>query len=171
MSDIVTQWNVAEGIGDWVASAPNQVIWTDQNGNSIVDQNGLPIDSIFTAGQGLLYGDDLMTAVLISIFTDATAGDDDAIPDGSDDPRGWWAGQIGSKIWLRLRSKATDLTLALVKQDIRDALAWLIDDSVAASIDVETAWVRRGLLGATVLILRNDGTRRALAFSHLWENL
>ncbi len=108
--------------------------------------------------------------MLISLFTDAEAGVDDAILDGSADPRGWWGGPIGSKIWLRTRSKATPLVLALVKNDIEQALAWLIEDDVAAMIDVETEWTRPGLLGARVVIRRVDGTRRALAFGRVWEN-
>lgn len=167
--DIATRWDPARGIGDWVLSAANAVLWTDEQGNSITDERGLPIDTVFTAGQGLLGGDELATAVLISLFSDAAAADDDPVPSGSDDRRGWWAGAIGSKLWLRLRAKATDLTLALVKRDIEEALAWLVEDDVAASIDVSTAWVRPGMLGATVIIRRQDGTRRAFAFSNLWS--
>jgi phage gp46-like protein len=170
MADIVTAWDSSNGLGDWLLSASNSVIWTDETGRSVLDETGQPIDSIFTAGQGLLAGDDLMTSVLISIFTDAVADIDDAIPDGSNDPRGWWGGPIGSKLWLRMRSKATPTTLALVKRDLEDALAWLIGDGVAAAIDVSTTWVRSGVLGAIVQIRRNDGTRRALAFARVWEN-
>lgn len=169
MADIVTAWDSINGVGDWLLSAANQVIWTDQNGNSIVDQNGAPIDSIFTAGQGLIVGDDLMTAVLISLFTDAEAGPDDPLPDPSGDPRGWWGGPIGSKLWLRMRSKVLPATLAIVKQDLADALVWLIEGNIAARVDVETQWVRSGVLGAIVAIYRTDGTRRALAFARVWE--
>ncbi len=170
MTDIATTWDAGRGLADWRRSLPSQVVWTDEHGNSIVDQAGRPVSTQFTPGEGLAIGDDLLTAVLISIFTDAEAGVDDAIADGSDDPRGWWAGPIGSKIWLRTRSKATPLTLALVKSDIEQALAWLIEDDVAASIDVETEWTRPGLLGARVEFRRNDGTRRAFAFGRVWEN-
>lgn len=170
MADIATRWNIGTGLGDWGLSVPDQLIWTDENGNSIVDENGRPVSARFTPGDGLAIGDDLLTALLISLFSDAEAGPDDVIPDGSGDPRGWWAGQIGSKLWLRLRSKAAPLVLAQVKNDIEQALAWLIEDEVVASVEVTTEWTRPGLLGALVLLRRTDGTRRALGFSRLWEN-
>ncbi|RSU46350.1 phage GP46 family protein [Sphingomonas sp. S-NIH.Pt15_0812] len=168
MADIATGWRI--DAGDWSVVAPEQVIWTDETGRAIVDEAGRPVSYVFTAGGDLAVGDDLFTAVLISLFCDAAAGDDDAIPDGSGDPRGWWAGEIGSRLWLRARARANAATLAIVKVDIEQALAWLVTDGVAARIDVTTAWAAPGLLGALVLILRTDGTRRALRFAYLWEN-
>lgn len=169
MADIATRWDVASGLADWGVSVPNQIIWTDENGNSVTDDHGQPVSASFRPGAGLEWGDDLLTAVLISLFTDAEAGPDDPVTDASADPRGWWGGAIGSKIWLRLRSKATPVVLALVKSDIEQALAWLVEDGVVATIDVTTEWTSPGLLGALVLLRRSDGTRRALAFSRLWE--
>jgi len=40
-------------------------------------------------GPALQIGNDLTTAMLISLFTDRQARDENVIPDGSDDPRGW----------------------------------------------------------------------------------
>lgn len=171
MTDITTSWDIPSGMGDWVLSPPSLSLWTDESGNSILDQNGQPIDVNFTAGEGLVSGADLVTAVLISLFTDATADQDDVIPDNSGDPRGWWGGIIGSKLWLRERSKQTAITLALVKNDIEQALQWMIDDSVVAAIDVLTEWSRPGMLGAQVTLRRASGTRMALRFSRLWEAL
>src|SRR4051812_18257550 len=124
--DIATLWDTATGAGDWVLDPGSSTIWTDENGNSIVDENGQPVSSEFIAGSGLVSGCDLVTAVLISLFTDAAADTDDAIPDGSGDPRGWWAGAIGSKLWLRQREKATQTLLALVRDDCERALAWMV---------------------------------------------
>lgn len=168
MADIATGWHI--DAGDWSIVAPNQAIWTDEVGRPIVDQAGQAVSYSFTGGGDLAVGEDLFTAIVISLFTDAAAGDDDLIPDGSGDPRGWWAGEIGSRLWLRARSRANAATLAIVKADIEQALAWLVDDGVAARVDVTTVWVRAGMLGALVLILRADGSRRALRFARLWEN-
>lgn len=170
MTDVSTKWITPAGIGDWRLSLPDSVIWVDQDGNSIVDQNGQPVSAIFTPGDGLTLGDELLTAVLISLFTDAEARADDVVMDGGEDPRGWWGGPIGSKIWLRTRSKATTVALALVKRDIEQALAWLIEDNVVATIAVLTEWTRPSLLGAQVVLFRNDGTSCALSFGRLWEN-
>jgi phage gp46-like protein len=143
MSNIITRWNPETSTGEW-SLAPIGAAWDGE--------------------------DTLFSAVLISLFTDAVAGPDDIIPDGSEDPRGWWGGAIGSKLWLRARLKPTALTLALVKKDIEDALAWFVEDGVAARIEVVTEWTRPGLLGAAVTLHRGDGSSRGLTFSRLWEN-
>lgn len=140
--DIATTWDEQAGVGDW---------------------------AIRTAG--LSAQDDLYTAVLISLFTDAEAGDDDLIPDGTSDPRGWWAEPIGSKLWLMVRKKATPALLAIAKTYCEEALAWIVEDGVAASIEILTEFTRPGLLGIEVILRRSDGTRRALRFSRLWENI
>ncbi len=171
MNDITTRWDVAAGLGDWALSLPQSLIWTDGQGNSIVDQHGQPVASEFTAGTGLVVGEELLTAVLISLFTDAEAELDDTIPDGTDDPRGWWAGPIGSKLWLRVRSKATASVPALVMHDIEQALAWLIEDGIAAAVEVATEWARPTMLGVRVVIRRSSGDVRALSFSNLWETI
>jgi phage gp46-like protein len=123
-----------------------------------------------------MVGNDLGTAILISIFTDQTAGTDDVIPDRSGDPRGWWgdlgaAYPIGSKLWLRMRSKQTDVVLSLVKNDIETALEWLIDDGVASSIDVTVEWSRPGMLGARIVVNRTNGTNPAVNFDWAWTEL
>lgn len=169
MADIATRWSSTAG--DFALALPEQLNWTDEAGNSIVDQLGRPVSAVFAAGDGLLAGDDLFTAAIISIFTDATAEADDVIADGSDDPRGWWGGPIGSKLWLRTRSKKLPTTLALAKADLEQALAWMLADGVAASIDVATEWGPRGQLHARILFRRSDGTVRALAFDRIWETI
>lgn len=77
-----------------------------------------------------LQGDDgLMTAVIISLFTDARAHDDDPLPDErvgvSSDRRGWWGDclpdaqgeqtleSIGSRLWLLWREKDLDSVVAV----------------------------------------------------------
>ena len=145
MTDIATLWN--QTAGDWTLSA----------------------------GQ-LLAGGDLETAVLISIFTNRQASADDVIPDGTQDPRGWWGDlgadrPIGSKLWLRMRSKQTAATLAQVRGDIAEALQWLLDDGVVARVDVFTEWTRPGMLGAKVTLYQHDGARTAVNFSWAWQGI
>ena len=147
MSDITTVWDVANGRGDWVLVPPD-----------------------------LLSGSDLETAVLISLFTDRIADPDDKIPDGSGDPRGWWGDlgadrPIGSKIWLRLRSKETDQTLALVKGDIEAALEWLLDDGVASAVAVLTEWTRPTMLGAKIDIDQPGIGRATFRFAWVWNGV
>lgn len=141
--DITTVWDVAASRGDFLFVAPD-----------------------------LVGGNDLRTAVFISLFTDRTAGPDDVIPDGTKDPRGWWGDQgqdqaIGSKLWLIRRAKQTPRTLAQAKEYCREALKWMIDDGVASAIDVETEWTRPGMLGVSVVLHRLGG-RVDLQFETAW---
>ncbi|HEX7853881.1 MAG TPA: phage GP46 family protein [Sphingobium sp.] len=148
MSDIVTIWRPDQAAGDWLIA-------------------GSELDALLnTEGDGT----DLYSAVLISIFSDARAAEDEVIPDSSSDRRGWWAGDIGSKLWLRMRSKATVQLLPIVKKDIEDALQWLIDDGVAAAIDVSVNWDRPGFLAGTVTVRRQDGSTKAINFQRVWES-
>ena len=109
-------------------------------------------------GADLVGGNDIVTAVLISLFSDREANPDDTIPDGSRDARGWWGddGQdlIGSRLWLIDRAKKTQQTLALAKEYIEEALQWLIDDGVVSKIDVYVEWTRINTLGAQVTVYR-----------------
>ena len=175
MADIATVWNIDTASGDWVFSPAAFDLVTDEDGNAVLDNYGAPVtasDQPFLPGQGLLAGNDLVTAVLISLFTDATAALDDVIHDGTNDPRGWWADEtIGSKIWLRLRSKKSATLLALVADDIRTALSWMIEDEVAASIDVTTEWDSPSRLAAQVVIQRQSAPAISLKFAWAWEGL
>lgn len=145
MTDIATTWIVQSGMGDW----------------SIAD------------GQ-LASGDDLATAVLISLFTDGRANDDDVPPDGSDDRRGWWGDldqdvPIGSRLWLLDRSRLTNDVANEAKAYIAEALQWLLDDKVATKVEVATGIGGRSQLDAVVRITRQDGTVAALKYGWVWS--
>ncbi len=112
-------------------------------------------------GAQLATGNDLESAILISIFSDRMAQPGDAIPDGTNDPRGWWADgdvPIGSRMWLLSRSKQTLQTLQRAYDYLVEALQWLIDDGVVGRFDINTQWVRRGVLGAQIGAYKPDGT-------------
>lgn len=113
--------------------------------------SGVPPANIFdwAVANGDLAGDDgLYTAVAISLFTDRLANPDDALPAANGDRRGWWgdaylpllaAGQVdhvGSRLWLLARAKQIPETAQLARAYVQEALAWLVDDGVAASVAV-----------------------------------
>ena len=123
-------------------------------------------------GPVLLTGNDLASAALISLFSDRIANPDDVIPDGTDDPRGWWGDlgedqPIGSRLWLLSRAKQTQETLNNAVDYSREALQWFIDDGVVARIDVFAQWVRTSFLGLQVIFYNQDGTTAA-ALSYAW---
>jgi phage gp46-like protein len=126
-------------------------------------------------GPVLATGDDLSTAVIISLFTDRVAMPDDAIPDGSSDPRGWWgddaAVPIGSRLWLIFRSKRTQDTLTKAQAYAEEALQWMVDDGVIADSSVEVEWQAPSTLAMRVTLFKNDGTTQALAFGWVWNGV
>lgn len=125
------------------------------------------------AGADLRSGDDLATAVVLSLFTDRVAQADDVIPDGSGDPRGWHGDDptapIGSRLWLIFRAKRTQQTLTDAQSYAAEALQWMVDDGVVATFDVYVEWQVRGRLAMRVTLFKNDGTQQALEFAWVWN--
>ncbi|WP_310630830.1 phage GP46 family protein [Paraburkholderia sp.] len=147
MSDISVIWDVDNSRGDWLFVAP-----------------------------ALVTGDDLQSAVLVSLFTDRLANDDDSIPDGTGDPRGWWGDigedkPIGSRLWLLDRSKQTQEVLNLARDYIIEALQWMVDDGVIASMDVQTQWVRDTFLGAQIILYQPTGPQISMTYAWAWQQL
>lgn len=95
-------------------------------------------------GQDLALGDDMETAVIISLFTWArrAAEDPDPVPGG--DQMGWWADEtlepsgdfLGGKIWLSQRSKITPDLFLQLEQWGSECLDWMVQDGVAESVAV-----------------------------------
>jgi phage gp46-like protein len=120
-------------------------------------------------------GDDLETAVLISLFTDRRADPDDVIPDGTGDPRGWW-GDTGrdrrsapsSGCW---SGPSRPRRPGCAAEDyIDDALAWLVEDGIAASSRSTAAWQRRRAgLGRHGHHHRAGGRQRVFNYQWAWK--
>lgn len=117
---------------------------------------------------GLTEDDGLETAVILSLFTDRMAEEDDELPAG-DDRRGWWADaypavdgdRIGSRLWLLAREKQLPQTLARAREYAIESLQWLVDDGIASRIEVTAEVVRMGVLGIEVEIHRiNESVAR-----------
>jgi phage gp46-like protein len=167
MSDISTVWTGTHG--DWQLSQPSldDYSW---NENATWDENfgGYSAD--------VQSGGDLETAILVSLFTDRLANEDDKIPDGTNDPRGWVGDldqtvSIGSRLWILDRSKLTNATAITAKGMAADALQWLIDDGVVAKFDIKTEVIFPNRLNMQVVAFRQDGSRVALDFTHVWKGL
>lgn len=151
MSDITTTWDYVNNRGDWTVSAG-----------------------------ALTSGEDLVTSVLISLFTDRRAQPSDIIPDGTTNRRGWWADigtdgnldEWGSRLWLLDRSKSP--TAAVLNNAVtycQEALAWMITDGVAAKVDVQASWNTSTFLALLVTIYKTDGTNMSLKFQLLWNGV
>lgn len=148
MPDISTVWNADLQIGDWIMSGADD----------------------------LQSGDDVVTAALISLFSDRLANVDDVIPDGTGDPRGWVGDLdqdviIGSRLWLLSRSKLTQQVANGARDMATEALQWMVDDNVIASFTVTTEIVPLIQLSMQIVIYRQDGTKTALDFTNAWAGV
>ncbi len=134
------------------------------------DAQLLRFDWLFD-GSDLATTDTLQTAVIVSLLTDRLANADDDFPDGTNDRRGWWADMplplasappagdlIGSRLWLLSRRKVTEQTRLDAIAYTQEALQWLIDDGLAARIDVGASFLRdiTGWLDIAIAIYRTD---------------
>lgn len=145
-------------------------------------------DSTFLEGDlsfdsnDLVTDEGLETAVIVSLFTDRRADIEDTLPDESGtDRRGWWADlvstvegdQIGSKLWLLGRNKTTPDILVRAKEYIEQALEWMVDDGVIASLDVTTERQQKGIetavLAFKVQLQKNDGSIITIKFDDQWQ--
>jgi phage gp46-like protein len=147
MTDIATVWNVQYAHGDWAIN-----------------------------GADLLSGDDLATAVYISLFTDRLAEASDVLPDNIGDRRGWWGDAydeypIGSRLWLLSRSVLSQVIANKAIDYATEALQWLIGDQVAASVAVTAAITLPKMLALTVVISMANGTTRTLKYNWAWNQI
>lgn len=97
--------------------------------------------------------DILATAVIISLFTDRRAGDDDVLPYNSQDRKGWLGDSYmqndfdsrtdawGSLLWLVYVSKNTVNILERARFAAQEALAWMVRDGLASLVTVTAEWV------------------------------
>lgn len=116
----------------------------------------------------------LRTAVILSLFLDRRANDDDILPNGSDDRRGWWADtvapmtdygigggsasgdHIGSRLWLLSREKQLAGVLERARHYAEEALTWLVEDGVATAVQVTATNPRQGWLVLEVTVTLSD---------------
>jgi phage gp46-like protein len=148
VSDIALQWDNQIGLGDFVLSS-----------------------------EGLATEDGLRTAIILSLFTNAPAKPGDVLPDGKiakGGEGGWWANELadvegdvmGSRLWLLARAKDTKDNIQRAGTYIREALQWMIDDSVLEQIDTVVESVER--LALQVSAHRPDGSPVKFRFPDAW---
>lgn len=121
----------------------------------IVDGRTVPL--------GLDSTEPLVRAVVISLFTWRRANPDDELP--GDLRMGWWGDsfpsvpndRIGSRLWLLSRAKLTAETVTRAREYAEEALRWLVEDGIAARVEVEAE--RQGIytLALACRIYKSDG--------------
>jgi len=122
----------------------------------------------------------LETAVIISLFTDRRAKEDDILPDSNNpDRRGWWGDlvsdikndQIGSRLWLLNREKTLKSVLIKAKKYAEEALDWLIEDKIAVRVEVNAERlgpVGQDILALLVQVYKPDGTIVPFKYEAQW---
>lgn len=183
MADFQTAWGIQDAIGDWVLTTPSgpvSFVLGTEGGAEITTEGGVLIATepllLGPAAVDLSGGADLLTAVLISIFTDRTAEPADVIPDGTTDPRGWWgdlgaASPIGSRLWLLSRAKALPATKVAAQGYLAEALQWLKDDGVVSAIDLYVEWTTPTMLGCRVTLHQPPAPPKVFAFANVWKQV
>lgn len=116
----------------------------------------------------------LETSVILSLFTDRRALEEDRLPDGTTDRRGWWADAyadrpIGSRLWLLYREKTLDEVLRRARTYAEEALAWMVEDGLAKRVAVEAWNIRHDTLGLRIQIYRPTGLALDRQYDYVWR--
>ena len=145
-SDIAVVWDNTKGRGDWAM-----------------------------AGADLASGNDLQSAICLSLFTDARAPADYQGPAPWDGRRrGHWTDtyngyQIGSLLWTLARSVKTNRVLVLAQMYAAQAVAWLTEAGVVASFTITAQWVNRTMLGLRIVARMPSGPNQTFQFNWVWQ--
>ena len=147
------------------------------------DEDKLFGDFVFENGD-LTNDEGLTSAVIISLFTDARASVEDRLPDIDNiNLRGWWGDvvssevegdKIGSLLWLLEREKTTDNVLISARRYCENALAWMIEDGVAATVEVNVEREKNApsdRLNIYVKIYKKDKSVVSIVFNDKWEEM
>jgi len=115
------------------------------------------------SGMDLRGEEGLLTACLVSLFTDRRADEVEELPAGEYSRKGWWGDahlpgndRIGSKLWLLRREKKTPATAEKARGYCLEALAWLVEDGHASAVDVATSWAAMGVLAISIQVRNPD---------------
>jgi phage gp46-like protein len=123
----------------------------------------------------LATGNDMETAITLSLMTDRTALPDDVIPDGGS-IRGYWADTyfrypLGSRLWLLWREKQTLTTARRAAMYAHEALTWLVDCGAARKVETDAEWVATGVLEVRIWVTAPTGERRFWRYPLAWAGI
>lgn len=130
----------------------------------------------------------LASAFMVALNTDALADVSEVLPDPrSKDRRGWWGDldaesiwggwPIGSKLWLLTRAKILDnsaregATITRAQRYIKAALQPFITKGICSQITVEVSQVNDRRINARITAYRGPKTTIQLEYSPLWSEL
>lgn len=171
--------------------SPDLVI--TQTGTSVALDMAIAEPGETTNRGGLRSREALHTAILIQLFTDVRAREEDLLPDPLDgDRRGWWGDTVarvaeqgeydlGSRLWTLRRSPLTAETAQQAVEIVEDCLQPIVDQGAVASFTVRATSsyqaIHLGGPATGVLIIdiggfdRDGQTAYAQKFEVLWDQI
>ena len=127
-------------------------------------------------GPSLKTGNDLETAIIVSLWSDQTSDPGDILPvNTNSDPRGWWGDaynapdQIGSKLWQIFNRIRNQQTLNDARDFATKALQWLIDDGLAVSVSVSPRFYGSAGIALSITITSLSGVVNQ--YSYAWGGI
>jgi len=160
---------VTEGL---IQSSQGLLVLSDVDARVLFDPFQLVGDLVQDAGD-LEADNGMMSALLMSLFCDRRATAEELARHGGSDPRGFWGDGLtlfdgdrwGSGLWLLEREIQTPETLNRAREYALEATAWLIEDGIARSVEVEARYPVRSYLGLGLTIERGAQSER---FAFVW---
>lgn len=122
-------------------------------------------------------GNEILTNIIASLFTDARASEDDILPNGGVDKRGWWGDsfsdkKIGSKLWLLSREKQLSSVLTRAQEYAEESLQWMIKERLIKSVTVTATNPTNSVLLLTVRpVLYNSDDVPEYSFTAALNNI
>lgn len=123
---------------------------------------------------GIKTDDSWLALIIIMLFTDRRALEDDALPDRSSNRRGWpgdsyFPYPIGSRLWLLSREKIVPRVLYDAKDYALEALEPLITESYAKDVTVDVSVWNGNWMRFDIKIYKPDGSTLSYAVSKRWD--
>ncbi|AOK40845.1 phage GP46 family protein [Burkholderia vietnamiensis] len=117
----------------------------------------------------------LERAVNISLFTWRRAEPTDQLDD--DNREGWWGDSFpaldndrtGSRLWLLRRRKLDAQAVADAQQYAAEALQWLVDDGLAASVSALATRTEMDAMRLVVTLIDASGAQLRFTFDNIWQ--
>lgn len=140
----------------------------------IIDEESSYTADFKISETGFEIDDGLETSVLISLFSDARASEEQLPPEQTF-KRGYWGDMFspkngdkhGSLLWLYEREKQTVDFLSKIEDTARQSLQWFIDDGIAKEISIRASHPRHEFTLLEISITKPDG--KIHAFRILWD--
>ena len=116
----------------------------------------------------------LSSMVLLCLFTDARAKENDVLPYQCSDKRGWPGDTFapfnwGSRLWLLEREKITNSTMNRAKDYAKEALQPLIDFKLIKKTNVTAKRVSRNAVALMIDVIKPDNSVENYSALLTWQ--